>query len=1014
MPKLTKAKVYLLLLFLNINTNIIAQTKAFNEGLKKVYLFEEKEDYKAIKNTLLLLKSNKLLTLEEKIFVENYLVFIDNHHNENASIKEIDQTFQNLASLKKRKPYHTTLLLKLYTEKIHHLANGGDWAGALSLAQKGVEIKDFGQALLETKTDYLYDLGYLYDSNNKNIEAISYYKTSLGLYIKQFGELSTHTALTYNNLAFAYSEAGNEKNAIAYYSKAASIWEKIHKNVFDKDDYLITVYQNLTYQYLEYGDYERAILSGKKLNTHYHKKYSKPENQLLEKYFKAKKSYVLNNIRIHLASKEVADAEALLAQLIKDPHFSYENKADLQYYLQADNEILEYHIRTKNYKDALILAQKILALAQKYKYEHYQMVAYSNICKIYREQKEYAKALKYINLALEHINLDNFNSSKFTLRSVRANINLNLKNYKSAKVETQQNLEALVFELSKNKKAITKIEFNDVKEIVSLNFIKLFTECAKVYLINYKIFKNKSDLVQAEKLYKIASKLFYEYYQKGEYNETLNEYHAEIIEGLLSVAVERKVTKVEIIENINNIEKNASQHLFKEYLKKAYQPQNDNLRTVAKIKDLEGELNYYKNLVLLDKELIAKNNQKINLIESKIKELLKNTPDTYRAIRDITVLNFDINEILKKLRKDETILKYYIGTEYVYLLILTKSNTQLRRLAKVSDLKSTLEAFLNSTKNITNQYQSNAMTLSRRLGLQTTTTKISIIPDGFINYLPFEALIEPQTKQFVVLKHRLSYHYSLPIWLYNQQENKAVVNKKLIAFSPKYNDEKLSIVRAGLADLKFAKEEATTIANLFGGESVKNNEATKKRFLNSINKYGIYHFSMHSQLFQDDFKKSCLVFSNNEKLYLSELYGLVFPAKMAVLSACDTGNGVLKSGEGIMSISRAFTYAGVQSSVYSLWQVPDKETAEIIIEFYKNLKKGEAKDEAMSNAKITFIRNNPLKAHPYFWAGFVVNGNMEPIEKTNFIPWVFALFLLSALIYILYKKRFVQGLYIEQ
>ena len=127
---------------------------------------------------------------------------------------------------------------------------------------------------------------------------------------------------------------------------------------------------------------------------------------------------------------------------------------------------------------------------------------------------------------------------------------------------------------------------------------------------------------------------------------------------------------------------------------------------------------------------------------------------------------------------------------------------------------------------------------------------------------------------------------------------------------------------------------------------------------------------------------------------------------MDVLSACDTGNGVLKSGEGIMSISRALTYAGVQSSVYSLWQVPDKETAEIIIDFYKNLKEGQYKDEALSNAKKTFISKNPLKAHPYFWAGFVVNGNTEPLEITKYWLWILmGLIGLSALFLVFRIKK---------
>ena len=133
-----------------------------------------------------------------------------------------------------------------------------------------------------------------------------------------------------------------------------------------------------------------------------------------------------------------------------------------------------------------------------------------------------------------------------------------------------------------------------------------------------------------------------------------------------------------------------------------------------------------------------------------------------------------------------------------------------------------------------------------------------------------------------------------------------------------------------------------------------------------------------------------------------------FPAKMAVLSACDAGNGTLKSGEGVMSISRALAYAGVQSSVYSLWQVPDKETSEIIVLFYEHLKKGQSKDEALSNAKRIFVKKNPLKQHPYYWAGFVVNGNMSPIVST-YNWWMYSLVASSLLMlfFILRKRKLV-------
>ena len=107
-----------------------------------------------------------------------------------------------------------------------------------------------------------------------------------------------------------------------------------------------------------------------------------------------------------------------------------------------------------------------------------------------------------------------------------------------------------------------------------------------------------------------------------------------------------------------------------------------------------------------------------------------------------------------------------------------------------------------------------------------------------------------------------------------------------------------------------------------------------------------------------------------------------------MLSACNTGTGTIVNGEGIMSLSRALTFSGTRSAVVSLWQVPDKETSEIMISFYENLKDGQSKDEALANAKRDFIENNPMKNHPFYWAGFVVNGDVSPIVN-NYFWWKF-------------------------
>ena len=91
-----------------------------------------------------------------------------------------------------------------------------------------------------------------------------------------------------------------------------------------------------------------------------------------------------------------------------------------------------------------------------------------------------------------------------------------------------------------------------------------------------------------------------------------------------------------------------------------------------------------------------------------------------------------------------------------------------------------------------------------------------------------------------------------------------------------------------------------------------------------------------------------------------------------------------------------------------MWQVPDKETSEIMISFYENLKEGQSKDEALANAKRDFIQNNPMKNHPFYWAGFVVNGDVSPIVTNYFwlkIVGGIAIFILIVYILMAINKK---------
>lgn len=998
-------RYYSILIFTLVHFLCFSQSNDFKTIVKKAYAFENKENYAEAKKLFQAQENSKLFSTREKIFITNYIVFYNYLLEEDTDIKKVDKILNIYYSLQNRNTYETELLLNLFSSKYHNVAGEIGWQEALDIAEKGYKIKDFNQAKLETRTDYLYDLGYLYDKVGNSFEGIKFYKKSLALYVKQFGENTTDVALNYNNLAYAYTNVYNQKSTIAYYEKAAKIWEIVYKDTIDNKDYLVTVYHNLVYQYINYGDLEKAQINLTKLNNYFFTKYKTTESKKELRYFLSFSDFCLSNIRMNLALNKKENALKFLRDFEENQFLPYQKAEHSKYLMQCYQEIADFLIDNNDCETALKLIQKALPLANKYEQNFYLVTLNSKLAAIYKCQNKNDLAIKFYEIAQKNNTKTYFNSSKYTLEFLKAEVYYKSNQEKLAISNIKKNIEQLLFDLSKKKKNIDKLIFSDVKELVSTEFINLFYKSGQLYFQNYKKFKNKNDLKIADNLYKISNKLFKEYYLKGEYNEELNKYHTEIIEGLLEISLEKKLTSIDKINLINDIERSASQHLAKEFFKKIKTKNNLENVNLERIKDLKSELNYYKSQLTTDNKRAVENNKKIVAIEQAITALQHKTSKTNQEIDKNSLDNFDVLKVQKALNSVELVVKYYTLKNNVYALYISSKHIEIKKIATTTYLKKEVLHFLQKTKQIDQNSISVSKSLSKILWKGLNYKKITFIRDGILNYLPFETLYNAESKKYLVENSNVSYDYTLPLFLFNSQNNIVVDSNNLIAFAPNYKNKNTATVRSGLSDLQYAKKEAHLISKLFNGTSFINEQATKNNFFTTINQYGFYHFAMHSLVDENNINKSCLVFSNNEKLYFSELYGMNFPAKLVVLSACDTGNGFLKSGEGIMSISRALTHAGVHSTVMSLWQVPDKETSEIMIMFYENLKNGQKKDEALANAKRTFIAKNPLKNHPFYWAGFVVNGNTDPIQSSNKWIYIIAIIGIISIILIVFRKR---------
>ena len=103
--------------------------------------------------------------------------------------------------------------------------------------------------------------------------------------------------------------------------------------------------------------------------------------------------------------------------------------------------------------------------------------------------------------------------------------------------------------------------------------------------------------------------------------------------------------------------------------------------------------------------------------------------------------------------------------------------------------------------------------------------------------------------------------------------------------------------------------------------------------------------------------------------------------ELVVVSACESGRGLVKRGEGMYGLKRAFAVAGARSSLLSLWKVDDQATAAFMQSFYQRLKEGKGKGDALAETQQEF-RSHPIAGwrHPYVWAAFQLSGDWGPVK----------------------------------
>ncbi|RMG56398.1 MAG: CHAT domain-containing protein [Bacteroidetes bacterium] len=294
-----------------------------------------------------------------------------------------------------------------------------------------------------------------------------------------------------------------------------------------------------------------------------------------------------------------------------------------------------------------------------------------------------------------------------------------------------------------------------------------------------------------------------------------------------------------------------------------------------------------------------------------------------------------------------------------------------------------------------------------------------VVPDGLLAYLPFAALLTEaplpgssfDTWPFLIrtlpvaVTHSAEWHLlasSAPLPAYQGYQ----------AFAPGFagkGESALALRSLAEGEALWAKlpalpggaRELAALEQTLSGQAWSGLDVSEALFKKQARGASILHLVTHGFIDDSYPLSSFLAFSQpvddspeDGRLFAWELYDLKIDASLVVLSACNTAVGKLSRGEGLMSLARAFHFAGSPSLIATLWPVQDQSTARLMENLYPRLAAGTDKASALAEAQQAYLAQcDPVLAHPFFWAGLVSIGDQRPLPPAPPLrgPWGLAL-----------------------
>jgi len=354
---------------------------------------------------------------------------------------------------------------------------------------------------------------------------------------------------------------------------------------------------------------------------------------------------------------------------------------------------------------------------------------------------------------------------------------------------------------------------------------------------------------------------------------------------------------------------------------------------------------------------------------------------------------------------NQLVLEYVMAQPHSYCLAISRDFARIVQLADRESIESSVIAYLKilKTKGASKAQGADLYAaLLKEIPEVTKKVRLTIVPDGRLHLLPFDALVDGAGR-YLVSSHTITYAASATsLYLLNSAQHHAVQHALLgiggIPYEQNAELTKLATLRgyisSPLVNLPASKEEVLAAQAAFRSDSdtvLLGTSATKSAFEQAgLDQHSIIHLAVHGVANEKHPERAALILQSDSSsgddgiLEASDIVHLHTNADLVVLSACDTAVGRLQGEEGIANLSLAFQLAGAKTVVSTLWSIEDTTALYLMKRFYAHLSEKDTVAHALTAAKRDMLKTYGAQAVPYYWASFKLEGaGDQPVSITE-------------------------------